>query len=605
MKYCLLINISRDYITFSYNKDGDVSFVPYGDELTKPLAVYCQGNEISIGSYALREVQKGNKYAHANLFDAIRSTDFIEYKGQKYDINKLLFFAIEKYVAEFFDVILMRSEGSIENNRSKLPLVLIFAPDLKVHERSFVLESLKGGGYGNVFVVNYSNRLKKVLTIRLPKETVPIFVGGDGLNLYCESPEAKFTDVLVMEGACKDPRLDHAVEIMQTDIVNQGYDQYHADLDADLNLLRKHANEFLSSGKKEKQSVILLSDNMRYDYFLKASDFGLSSKNLSESAIRAFDSLKTALSKVDILPNQCTIILVDQEISNDYVERLFKHAFSNVIRIDNEEREMVLHNLIEDIIGWNYDFSGKGTDKSKEKEASDLFKKGCFSEAKDIYSNIGHHTTETRLCVECIRNEKELKMGKLNTSSISLILDRWRDYGIEEEIIQKFKPAVSVAIPQEINASNSAKESIKLTAREIKEKIAELHTMMTKGVSTAHKQLMEFKKDLNNEGTHNFDDKIDNYLKADNIVIKPLKPIKKETVCDQKNQSEMLMSVKEAPVVKSKEIKATIAEAKGLLRSTDSKLKGKGQAMLVKLLRNLNRKDIHDYDAVINEILKQ
>ena len=81
MKYCLLINISRDYITFSYNKDGDVSFVPYGDELTKPLAVYCQGNEISIGSYALREVQKGNKYAHANLFDAIRSTDFIEYKG--------------------------------------------------------------------------------------------------------------------------------------------------------------------------------------------------------------------------------------------------------------------------------------------------------------------------------------------------------------------------------------------------------------------------------------------------------------------------------------------------------------------------------------------
>ena len=63
-----------------------------------------------------------------------------------------------------------------------------------------------------------------------------------------------------MEGACKDPRLDHAVEIMQTDIVNQGYDQYHADLDADLNLLRKHANNSYLVAKRKKQSVILLSE---------------------------------------------------------------------------------------------------------------------------------------------------------------------------------------------------------------------------------------------------------------------------------------------------------------------------------------------------------
>ena len=65
MKYCLLIHISRDFISFSYNKEGDKVFVPYGDELIKPLAVYCQGNEISIGEFALSEAQKGNKFAHA------------------------------------------------------------------------------------------------------------------------------------------------------------------------------------------------------------------------------------------------------------------------------------------------------------------------------------------------------------------------------------------------------------------------------------------------------------------------------------------------------------------------------------------------------------
>lgn len=604
MKYCLLIQISRDNISFSYNKDSDTSLVPYGDEKIKPLAVYCQGNEISIGSYALREAQKGNKYAHANLFDAIRSTDFIEYKGQKYDINKLLFFAMEKYVAEFFDFILMRSEGSIENNRSKLPLMIMFAPDLKVHERSFVMESLKGGGYGNVFAVNYINRLKKVLTNKLPNVTVPIFVGGDGFNLYCESPEAKFTDVLVMEEACKDPRLGNAVDIMLTDIIHQGYDQYNADVDSDLYLLRKYANEFLSSGKKEKQAEIMLSDNISYNYFLKASDFGLSSKNISESAIRSFDSLKTALSKADILPNQCTVILVDQEVSNDYVERLFKHTFNNVIRIDNEEREKVLHNLIEDIMDWNYDFSEKGTDNFKEKEAFDLFTKGCFTEAKDVYTNIGQHNKEIRLCVECIRNEKELKMGKLNISSINLILDRWREYGIEEEIILKYQSDVSVAVSPKIDCSNSVNGPIKLTSRGIKEKIAELHTMITKGVPTAHEQLKEFKRSLNNEENHIFDEKINNYLKENNIVIKPLGTLKKKSVLEQKTQSEMRTPIKETSVINTKEVKATIAEAKALLRSTDSRQKGKGQAMLAKLLRSLNRNGIHDYDVIINEVLK-
>ena len=71
MKYCLLIHISRDFISFLYNKEGDKVFVPYGEEPIKPLAVYCQGNEISIGKFALSEAQKGNKFAHANLFDAI------------------------------------------------------------------------------------------------------------------------------------------------------------------------------------------------------------------------------------------------------------------------------------------------------------------------------------------------------------------------------------------------------------------------------------------------------------------------------------------------------------------------------------------------------
>lgn len=446
MKYCLLIHISRNFISFAYNKEGDKGFIPYGEEPVKPLAVYCQGNEISIGKFALSEAQKGNKYSHANLFDAISSTELIEYKGQKHDINKLLFFAMEKYVAEFFDKILMRSEGSLEDNRAHFPVVLLFNPDLRFYERDYVVKSLIGGGYGNLMTVNASLLFEKVVCSKMEADTIPVFVGGDGLNLYCESDKAKLSEIVTMERVALDPRVDRAVQIMLNDILHCGYDEYRSDKERDMDVLRKSATDFLNSSKKEQMFSVLLSDGFTYDTFLKKSDFGMSASGVSVEAMNAFSKLKTLLEASGTQMSKCFIVLTDREAVNEYVENLFRHYFPNVISISDEQRFSALQFLAEKVASLNYIFTS-GNQISVISEADKSFAAGRFKEAREMYKEMGGNAAEEKIdnCTACIKDERRIReycslpieTQKLEKDGILGILDRWKKMGVSDDYIDK------------------------------------------------------------------------------------------------------------------------------------------------------------------------
>lgn len=452
MKYCLLIHISRDFISFSYNKEGDKVFVPYGDELIKPLAVYCQGNEISIGKFALSEAQKGNKFAHANLFDAISSTELIEYKGQKYDINKLLFFAMEKYVAEFFDKILMRSEGSLEDNRAHFPVVLLFNPDLRFHERDYVVKSLIGGGYSNLLRVNVSSLFERVIESQLDPNSILIFVGSDGYNLYCESESAKLPEIIMMEKVCMDPRVDRALRIMRMDILHQGYDEYRSDKESDIKLLRKRATDFLNSSQREKMFSAQLSDGFTYDLFLERSVFGISSGSISDEAMIAIDNLKTALTATGNQMSQCCIVLADREASTDYVANLFRHYFNNVICITDKQRIHALQMLVDKVVSYNYEFPSNQT--MTPSEADKMLAAGKFKEARELFRRMNSPSAENKIaiCTSCIKDERKIREFSSMPKEVRMrekqelldIVSRWARFGVGEDYIQMQVKAIEL-----------------------------------------------------------------------------------------------------------------------------------------------------------------
>lgn len=463
MKYCLLIHISRDFISFSYNKEGDKVFVPYGDELIKPLAVYCQGNEISIGKFALSEAQKGNKFAHANLFDAISSTELIEYKGQKYDINKLLFFAMEKYVAEFFDKILMRSEGSLEDNRARFPVVLLFNPDLRFHERDYVVKSLIGGGYSNLLRVNVSSLFEKVIESQLNPNSIPIFVGSDGYNLYCESERAKLPEIIMMEKVCFDPRVDRALRIMRMDILHQGYDEYRSDKESDKKLLRKRATDFLNSSQREKMFSAQLSDGFTYDLFLERSVFGISSGSISDEAMIAVDNLKTALTATGNQISQCCIVLADRNSSTDYVANLFRHYFNNVISITDQQRIHALQMLVNKVVSYNYEFPSSQT--MTPSEADKVLAAGKFKEARELFRRMNSPAVENKIaiCTSCIKDERKIREFSSMPKEVRIrekqelldIVSRWARLGVGEDYVQMQIKAIESLADSKETAINS------------------------------------------------------------------------------------------------------------------------------------------------------
>ena len=60
MNFCILIELSKKKISFLYNRsDGESKFTPFvGEGSALPLAIYCLGNDMQIGQFAIDEAMK-------------------------------------------------------------------------------------------------------------------------------------------------------------------------------------------------------------------------------------------------------------------------------------------------------------------------------------------------------------------------------------------------------------------------------------------------------------------------------------------------------------------------------------------------------------------
>ena len=69
MKFCILIELSKERISFLYNRsDSDNGFVPFEGQGSLPLAIYCDGNHMEIGQFAVNEANKKNPNAFIDVF---------------------------------------------------------------------------------------------------------------------------------------------------------------------------------------------------------------------------------------------------------------------------------------------------------------------------------------------------------------------------------------------------------------------------------------------------------------------------------------------------------------------------------------------------------
>lgn len=356
MNYCILIELSRRTIAFSYSRDdGKSQFIPYGDELVKPLAIYSSGNELRIGKFAAEEARSGKVGAYDNIFDAIKKPASFTYRGTQYPLNKLLLFGIEQCLREFFDSILYGIEGQLEQNTAKVPICLLMSSELTDNEQAYVINLLRNAGYCNTISIDYNTmvlgHIRKELAKNIEKA---VFVSNVGNDLFIECIDAleiqqpKRLFDLSAKDAGKNPQIDQLVKLIWQDIQ---YDENSMNLvfDECLPELQNQAQNFLASGDLMCQNAILFNGHS-YEYFLSRNSIA----GRRHGTDNALDNLLLQLKSKGVEPTKSSIILLKSTANNAYVKQSFSDTFPSVIIFDERKHQEMLSSILESVKKRNY-----------------------------------------------------------------------------------------------------------------------------------------------------------------------------------------------------------------------------------------------------------
>lgn len=327
MNYCILVTISRNTISFRYNRmDGDNRFVDFmqdgGGEM--PFAIECVGNEFVIGKSALDSAtQKLAPNAFANIFDACKESRTFRFAGRDEQLNKLPFYAIKYYINKILQNCFYGVVGNIDSNVSKLPLLFLFAPELDTDKKLFISSPFEKGGFQNMCSISYHQLLLPVVMESLPEKQrakVAIMVSVDKndllLQLYDAVTGETIMDSIRIEGQGSDPRLKQAMDLIWAGLFNYNYQPREPEED----ILREAALRFLNSNERMDNNELCMSDGSMQDYCLSRDDLDMSV--IGEANRLVSHHLNEALNNNGLNVKQCQVVLVGKA-ATDYFENIF------------------------------------------------------------------------------------------------------------------------------------------------------------------------------------------------------------------------------------------------------------------------------------------
>ena len=363
MNYCILVTISRNSISFRYNRmDGDNRFVDFmqdgGSEM--PFAIECVGNEFVIGKSALESATKQlAPNAFANIFDTCKEMRTFRFAGRDEQLNKLPFYAIKDYVGKILSDRFYGEVGNIDNNVSKLPLVFLFTPELDTDKKLFITSPFEKGGFQNICSISYHQLLLPIIMDSLPEKQKPkvaIMVSVDKndliLQFYDAVTDKSLADLVRIEGQGSDPRLKQAIDLIWAGLNNYNYQPR----EPEENVLRDAALKFLNSNLRTVNDVLCMSDGSMQDYCLSRDELDMSA--IGEACRLVSHHLNETLINNGLRIQQCQIILVGNA-ATDYFENIFSQmalAYP-VKKVLEKEKNLMLDRLLSLVKKANYEVS--------------------------------------------------------------------------------------------------------------------------------------------------------------------------------------------------------------------------------------------------------
>lgn len=524
MIFCVLIELSKKKISFLYNRsDGENKLAPFNDECQAlPLAIFCQGNDIQIGQYAINEALNKSPYAFTDIFSVMKTVGTYKYRGEEFHYNTLLFNAIQKYLSFFFDSVLIGQQGRLEQNVSNMPLCFMFNSDVNENERLFVRDCFEKGGFGNVAITDYDQ-----LVIEASEYPTPnvICVTSDGTDLYVgiyKTENAQHITSLIIKDHGKDPRVDATVEKLWESI---GYDSYYLDAEKERKILLQVAENFLSSSDIEFQEKVMFTDGVSRECFVSKNQLDYI---IIRSDGKIISDIKNALIRHNIDIKECTVVLKGKAANNSYFEKVFKEEFL-VKHVNDSFHSKVLKQLLADIKESNYRFTSEVTSRNpitqtpqiQKPRISPALKRTVKVKIADINAKIrnkdrkGAKSIADKLLAEL--HEQDVHDWDVEIKSIMSNMPLTPEEPQEEPTNQP---------PETPKNRKEDKVDPKKYQREVRTTIAEIKgKIRIKDYSTADSLLSSLESKLHKEGVYDYDGQLEEVKKE--IVITTPQPIGK------------------------------------------------------------------------------
>lgn len=328
--YRVVITLSHRTIAFEYNQNGaDGLLLPF-PETSNPeaLAFYCEADRVVVGNEGRAAVEAGMTGAFSDYFKLITEGRTFKYCGTDQPHRDLLRYALEDRFRVFFRSILI-SKGTLDDNRSTMPLLFVLENDIQPNERRVVEDLFRNAGYGCMAFTPVDDYVQRLAAGRRPGQRVlSAWSDGTDLILSLMFPDGS-RKMHSLPGLGTDPRIRHVVEKLYDDLKSELW----TTLEDEQEYLTRVGREFIMSKAPELDGTVTLSDGMEHGIYL--SKIWLNSIPMPES-----DRLQRALASF-LEQNGCTdrspvvLLLRGALTGNDYFKQQLSNGFGEVVELDD------------------------------------------------------------------------------------------------------------------------------------------------------------------------------------------------------------------------------------------------------------------------------
>ena len=329
-QYRVVITLSHRTIAFEYNQNSaDGLLLPF-PETSNPeaLAFYCEADRVVVGNGGRVALEAGKSGAFSDYFELIKQGQTFKYAGADLSHQYLLLHALEDRFRVFFRSILI-NKGTLDDNRSTMPLLFVLENDIQPNERRVVEDLFRNAGYGCMAFTPADDYVQRLAAGRRPGQRVlSAWSDGTDLILSLMFPDGS-RKMLSLPGLGTDPRIRHVVEKLYDDLKSELW----TTLEDEQEYLTRVGREFIMSKAPELDGTVILSDGMEHSIYL--SKIWLNSIPMPES-----DRLQRALASF-LEENGCTdrtpvvLLLRGALTGNDYFKQQLSNGFGEVVEIDD------------------------------------------------------------------------------------------------------------------------------------------------------------------------------------------------------------------------------------------------------------------------------